>query len=67
VQVFAGLTLLQRVGTGPFMAITVSSALIASLVIDHFGWFRMGVHSINFSRLAGAALLVGGVVLITRK
>jgi len=67
VQVFAGLTLVQRVGAGPFMAITVSSALIASLVIDHFGWFRMGVHAINLSRIAGAALLVGGVVLITRK
>ncbi|SFS18946.1 transporter family-2 protein [Granulicella pectinivorans] len=67
VQVFAGLTLIHRVGSGTFIAITVSSALIASLVIDHFGWFRMNVHAINPTRLAGALLLVGGVVLITRK
>lgn len=60
VQVFAGLTLVQRVGAGPFMAITVSSALIASLVIDHFGWFRMNVHTINPSRSLGAVLLIGG-------
>src|ERR1700760_155056 len=33
VQVFAGLTLVHQVGAGPFMALTVSSALIASLVI----------------------------------
>jgi transporter family-2 protein len=67
VQVFAGLTLIHRVGSGTFIAITVSSALIASLVIDHFGLFRMNVHAINPTRLAGALLLVGGVVLITRK
>jgi len=67
VQVFAGLTLVQRVGAGPFMAITVSSALVASLAIDHFGWFGMDVHTITPSRFLGAALLVGGVVFITRK
>lgn len=67
VQVFAGLTLVNKVGAGPFMAITVSSALIASLVIDHFGWFRMDVHSVTTMRLCGALLLIGGVVLITRK
>jgi transporter family-2 protein len=67
VQVFAGLTLIQRVGSGTFIAITVSSALIASLVIDHFGWFRMDVHAMNPTRLTGALLLVGGVVLITRR
>lgn len=67
VQVFAGLTLVQRVGAGPFMAITVSSALIASLIVDHFGWFRMEVHSVTGPRILGAFLLIGGVVLITRK
>lgn len=67
VQVFAGLTLVQRVGAGPFMAITVSSALIASLVVDHYGWFRMTVHAVTPARLAGAMLLVSGVVLISRK
>lgn len=67
VQVFAGLTLVQRVGAGPFMAITVSSALIMSLVVDHFGWFRMDVHQITPMRIGGALLLVGGVFLITKR
>jgi len=67
VQVFAGLNFVHKVGTGNFMALTVSAALIASLVIDHFGWFRMDVHAVNLTRVAGAILLVGGVVLITRK
>jgi bacterial/archaeal transporter family-2 protein len=67
VQVFAGLSFVHKVGTGNFMAITVTAALVASLVIDHFGWFRMDVHTINLTRLSGAVLLIGGVLLITRK
>lgn len=67
VQVFAGLSFVHKVGTGNFMALTVSAALIASLVIDHFGWFRMDVQPVNLTKLAGATFLVGGVVLITRK
>lgn len=66
VQVFAGLTLVNRVGAGAFMAVTVSSALIASLVIDHFGWFRMHIHPVSPLRILGGALLVGGVALITK-
>lgn len=66
VQVFAGLTLVNRVGAGTFMAITVSSALIASLAIDHFGWFRMSVHAVSPLRIVGGILLVGGVSLITK-
>jgi transporter family-2 protein len=67
VQVFAGLTLVSRVGAGPFMALIVSSALIASLIVDHFGWFRMNVRTVTPSRILRALLLVGGVVLISRK
>ena len=67
VQVFAGLMFVQKIGTGNFTAITVTAALIASLVIDHFGWFRMDSHPATPMRLAGIVLLVGGVVLITRK
>lgn len=67
VQVFAGLTLVHKVGTGNFMAMTVTAALIASLVIDHFGWFRMDVHLVTLTKVGGAALLIAGVVCITRK
>ena len=59
VQVYAGLTLVNKVGAGPFMGFTVTSALIMSLVVDHFGWFRMdltrstfGEHSVGYCWLA---------------
>ncbi|MGI4852655.1 MAG: DMT family transporter [Janthinobacterium lividum] len=66
VQVYAGLKFVNKVGAGPFMGITVTAALITSLVIDHYGWFRMDQHPINSWRLLGGALLVGGVTLIAK-
>ncbi|MGF2944612.1 DMT family transporter [Mycobacterium sp. Lab-001] len=66
VQVYAGLTLVNRVGAGTFMGITVTSALIMSLVVDHFGWLRLDPHPINLWRAVGGALMVCGVVLIAR-
>jgi transporter family-2 protein len=66
VQVYAGLTLVNKVGAGPFVGITVTAALIASILIDHFGWFRMDQHPFTLWRGLGALLLVGGVTLIAK-
>lgn len=66
VQVYAGLTLVNRVGAGPFVAITVTAALIASLVEDHSGWFRMAQHPRNLWRVLGGLLLVAGVSVIAK-
>lgn len=66
VQVYAGLTLVNKVGAGAFMGFTVTAALITSLIIDHFGWLRLDPHPISVWRALGGALLVGGVVLIAK-
>lgn len=66
VQVYAGLTQVNRVGAGPFVAFTVTAALIASLVLDHYGWFHLAQHPITLWRGLGAVLLVLGVTLIAR-
>jgi transporter family-2 protein len=66
VQVYAGLTLVNKVGAGPFVGITVTAALITSLVVDHFGLFQMPVHAVNPWRIAGALLMAGGVMLIAK-
>lgn len=65
-QVYMGLTQVNKVGAGPFMGFTVTAALIASLLIDNYGFFRMEVHPLNWLRGLGAILLVGGVTLIAR-
>ncbi len=66
VQVYAGLTLVNKVGAGPFVGFTVTAALIASLVVDHFGLLQMPVHPVNLWRIAGAVLMVCGIALIAR-
>ena len=66
VQVYAGLTLVQKVGAGPFVGITVTAALVASLAVDHFGLFHMPVHAANIWRIAGAVLMACGIGLIAK-
>ena len=66
VQVYAGLTLVQKVGAGPFVGFTVTAALIASIVVDHFGLFHVPIHPVTSWRIAGAALMVGGISFIAK-
>ena len=66
VQVYGGLTLVNKVGAGPFVGITVTAALVMSLVLDHYGWFHMPMHAINYWRVAGALLMVGGIGLMAK-
>jgi bacterial/archaeal transporter family-2 protein len=56
----------QSFVTTSFVGFTVSAALITSLVIDHFGWFRMQPHPLNVGRMIGGALLVSGITLIAK-
>lgn len=66
VAVYAGLTLVQQVGAGPYTGLTITAALLTSLAIDHFGMFHMEVHPINAWRIGGALLMVGGIAMIAK-
>jgi len=66
VQVYAGLTLVNKVGAGPFVGIAVTAALVTSLLLDHYGWFNMPAHAVNSWRVLGAALIIGGAFLIAK-
>lgn len=56
--------LLPRLGTATFIALLVAGQMLASLAFDHYGLLGVPTHPADFHRLLGAALLVGGVVLI---
>jgi transporter family-2 protein len=58
------LVLLPKLGASGFMALALAGQVVASLVLDHFGWFGLEERPITLPRLAGAVLLIGGVVLI---
>jgi transporter family-2 protein len=64
--VIAGLMFVDRVGAGVFASLLITANFVMSLVIDKYGWFGMPVHELNGGRIVGGALMVAGIVLISR-
>jgi transporter family-2 protein len=59
-----GILLIPQLGAATFFALLIAGQLVSALAFDHFGLLGVPVHPISAVRVAGAALLVGGVVLI---
>ena len=62
----AAVVLAPRLGAATLIAAVVAGQMIASLVLDHFGWAGFAQHAISGPRLLGAGLVIVGVVLIQR-
>ncbi|WP_086792047.1 DMT family transporter [Pseudomonas sp. SCPG-7] len=56
--------LLPKLGASGFVALALAGQVIASMVLDHFGLFGLVEKQLTASRVLGALLLIGGVVLI---
>lgn len=56
--------LLPSLGAATLIALVVAGQMLTTITFDHFGWFGLTPHPVSLSRLAGAALLIAGVVLI---
>ncbi len=55
-----------RLGAATLTATVVAAQMIAALVIDHYGLVGFAQNAATPWRLLGAALIVAGVVLVTR-
>lgn len=55
-----------KLGLTLFSGAVIAGQLVASVVLDHYGWLVAERHPVSFLRLVGIALLVGGIVLIRR-
>ena len=64
--VFSVIIVTPRLGAATMVATIVAVQMIASLVVDHYGVIGYQQHAINLWRIAGAALVIVGVVLIQR-
>jgi transporter family-2 protein len=64
--IFIGLAifLIPQLGAATFFVLLVTGQMLGSIVFDHFGLMGVPVHPVSVVRIAGALLLVGGVVLI---
>jgi transporter family-2 protein len=56
--------LLPKLGASGFVALALAGQVIASMLLDHFGLFGLVEKQLSMSRVLGALLLIGGVVLI---
>lgn len=63
---FLGLSvfLTPRIGSGTLLCLVVAGQILTSMAIDTFGLFGLPVHGLSLPRVAGAALVVGGAVLV---
>jgi transporter family-2 protein len=57
----AGAAFAQRMGSGVFTGISVTAAVIMSVVLDNFGWMGFKVHPASWPRIAGCALMIVGL------
>lgn len=64
VYVLCTILVAGRVGAAPFTGLTVTAAVVTSLVLDHFGWLGFDQHAAGLARIAGGLLMVGGLALI---
>lgn len=60
------IVLAPRLGAATLIAALVAGQMAASLIVDHYGWVGFAEHPISPLRLAGAALIVMGVMLVRR-
>lgn len=63
---FAQLMVAQQIGAAPFLAVTVTAGIVVSVALDHFALLGFERNPAQIGRLIGAALMVGGVVLVAR-
>jgi transporter family-2 protein len=64
--VIVGLLFVGRVGAGALAGLTITANILMSLIIDKYGWFGMEAHALSGGRIAGAVLMVAGIVLISK-
>lgn len=62
--VSTNILVVPRLGAALLTSLAIAGQLTTALVLDHYGAFGFPVHHISLPRVAGAVLLLAGVVLI---
>jgi transporter family-2 protein len=56
----------QQQGVALTFALVVAGQIFISLMIDHFGLFGSAIRTITLEKIIGAALIIGGIILIKK-
>jgi transporter family-2 protein len=55
-----------KIGALALVSLLLAGQLVASIVIDHYGWLGFPIQKMNIQRLLGVLLLVGGFLLVRK-
>jgi bacterial/archaeal transporter family-2 protein len=55
-----------RIGVASLLTAAIGGQILAALVLDHFGLLGLPRQAVNVERIAGAALVLAGAVLVRR-
>lgn len=62
--VFGTTLLAPRIGVAKMMALIIAGQVLISILMDRGGWLGLPVREVSATRIAGAILVVAGVVLV---
>jgi transporter family-2 protein len=54
-----------RIGATALVALVVVGQIVSSVIVDHYGWLGFPREPVTLAKLAGCALLVAGILLVT--
>lgn len=57
----------QQLGAAVLVGIIVAIQILASGILDHFGWLNLPVRPMDWSRGLGIALIILGVIIMNKK
>ena len=57
----------QKLGVASAIGLIVTGQMLGAILIDNWGFFHMAIRKLDWSRMLGLAMIVGGVFLILRK
>ena len=65
--VFGIAWLIPQVGAGPITFALLGGQIISAIVVSHYGWLGSPMQPITAMNLVGAAVLLVGIILATRR
>lgn len=66
VYIFLLIYTAPKLGMANVVGLVVLGQMFMAIIIDHFGWLGFSIHHINWKRLAGALLMILGLIIIKK-
>jgi len=56
----------ERLGAAVFTGLTLTGAIVTSVILDHYGLVGFRQHEVSLLRIVGCFLMIGGLALISK-